>query len=282
MKALLLIKESNFQIYCANRLFEANVIDNVIIEDGQSFPSSRLRLRSLIIAPFKIIRQYLRSKNDGLRTINYYLNYRRMFGFREAHNKNILKNKYQKFDEGLILHRFKNADSYPSIELIKKINPNMIFVFGTGLLSESFINTFKIPLINMHWGWSPTYRGDGIFSALAFEGSKGLGVTVHNLSKEVDAGEIIFRKRIEISYNENIYSIGLRCTKLGTDAFIDEFEKYSNNCIITSFEQNLDEGRNYSSKYLKENTMIIDQGWKNLNREKKFLFKNHNHQLNNS
>ena len=267
MKGVLIIKESNFQIYCANNLFQAGVIENVVVENGRSFPPPNLSMRTLLAAPIRIIEQFFKSKNAGLRQIKYYFNYSSMFGNVKIHNENILQNKYQKFDQKLKVLRVKRADSLNSMSLIQAISPDIIFVFGTGLLSQSFIEAFKVPKINMHWGWSPTYRGDGIFPALAMEGSKGLGVTTHKLTEKVDAGEIISRHRIKVASHENIYSIGLRCTKVGTEAFIRLFEQYNNTSNIPCTKQQLEDGQNYTSKYLREHSELIEQGWLNLRRE---------------
>ena len=267
MKGVLIIKESNFQIYCANNLFQAGVIENVVVENGRSFPPPNLSMRTLLASPIRIIQQFLKSKNDGLRQIKYYLNYISMFGNVEIHNKSILKNKYQKFDQKLKVLRVKRADLFDSLLLIQAMSPDIIFVFGTGLLSQSFIEAFKVPKINMHWGWSPTYRGDGIFPALAMEGSKGLGVTIHKLSEKADAGDIISRHRIKVESCENIYSIGLRCTKVGTEVFIRLFEQYNKTSNIPCTKQQLEEGQYYTSKYLREHSELIEQGWLNLRQE---------------
>ena len=40
MKAILLTRESHFQIYCANKLLKQDLVCNVIVEDGTSVPDA--------------------------------------------------------------------------------------------------------------------------------------------------------------------------------------------------------------------------------------------------
>ena len=54
---------------------------------------------------------------------------------------------------------------------------------------------------------------------------------------------------------------------MGTEAFIRLFEQYNNTSNIPCTKQQLEDGQNYTSKYLREHSELIEQGWLNLRRE---------------
>lgn len=81
-------------------------------------------------------------------------------------------------------------------ELFKKLQEYQItHVFLLGfmrILPESFIKSFKGQIVNLHPSLLPLYPGLEAIKR-AFEDRKGLGVTVHHVVAEVDAGDIIMQ-----------------------------------------------------------------------------------------
>lgn len=104
--------------------------------------------------------------------------------------------------------------------------PDIVLVFGTRLISSQLFESCSAKFINMHWGWSPDYRGEGIISALAIQGRDAVGVTVHLISSKIDGGNILYRSRPKIDSSDNFYSIGLKLTILGSELFVKVIEKY--------------------------------------------------------
>ena len=92
---------------------------------------------------------------------------------------------------------------------------------------STILSGIQCPFINMHWGWSPDYRGEGIIPALALEGPYALGVTVHLIDLGIDSGEIISRLRPEVDERDNFYSLGLKLCMLGTDLFKHAFYQFA-------------------------------------------------------
>ena len=104
--------------------------------------------------------------------------------------------------------------------------------------------------INLHWGYSPNYRGEGIVSALSKADYQKLsGVTIHIISNVIDQGNIIFRKVHKINSTDNFYSIGLKMTKIATKQLLEK-KLYKNLSIIGSKSSN--KGFLYDSKFMKK------------------------------
>lgn len=79
-----------------------------------------------------------------------------------------------------------------SIELIKTSNPHYIFVNGTRIISKQVIDSINLPLINIHVGITPKYRGvHGGYWALYNNEPELFGTTLHLIDSGVDTGQII-------------------------------------------------------------------------------------------
>ena len=170
--------------------------------------------------------------------------------------------KFNKIDSNLLIkHKVENINNDTVINLIKKIKPKIVYVFGTGMISKNLINSINLKIINMHWGISPKYRGEGIITALAYSDFKHLGVTIHELNEKSDAGRIAYSTTIKVDKLDNFYSIGLKMTVLGTELFIKYCNQISDPVFI---EQDLSEGRLYNRKYMRLNSILYKRAWKNI------------------
>jgi methionyl-tRNA formyltransferase len=85
-----------------------------------------------------------------------------------------------------------NVNSKKTIETINKLNPNVIIVNGTTIISSKILNSSNAVFINIHAGITPQYRGvHGGYWALRNNDKENFGVTVHIVDKGIDTGSII-------------------------------------------------------------------------------------------
>ena len=260
MKGVLLTKKSAFQIYAANYLFEEGVIDSVIFERGRpSFAEKKniLELAKIFLLEFNL------SKNQFIEIQNKFF-FKRYFGNKNFHDERILKSNYTEINSNLISLNVDNINDVIVYNTIRKKNINFIYVFGTSILKKKILSTENSLFINLHWGLSPLYRGEGIISALSIEGAEGLGVTVHLVDENIDSGNIIHQYKPDIDPQDNFYSIGLKLTLLGLKGFMAINEKLKTNTKLNQIKQNLKKGNLYTSKFFKKNPDLILKAWKNL------------------
>lgn len=86
----------------------------------------------------------------------------------------------------------KNINESNTIERIKRANANIIYVNGTRILSKKLLSCINIPIINIHVGITPKYRGvHGGFWAIKKNDLENFGVTIHHIDAGVDTGAII-------------------------------------------------------------------------------------------
>ena len=86
----------------------------------------------------------------------------------------------------------KSLSSEEARELLKKIQPDLVIVNGTRIISKKTLQSVDAPFINIHVGITPQFRGvQGGYWAMA-TGQKDLfGVTIHYVDPGVDTGGII-------------------------------------------------------------------------------------------
>ena len=89
-------------------------------------------------------------------------------------------------------------------DLIKSINPDIIIVNGTRIISKRTLNSSKAKFINTHVGITPKYRGvHGGYWAVRNNDIDNFGVTVHLVDEGIDTGNIIYQKHIVPSSKDN-------------------------------------------------------------------------------
>lgn len=90
------------------------------------------------------------------------------------------------------------------IELIKTEKPDLICINGTRILKHNLLESITCPVINIHVGITPKYRGvHGGYWALYNNEPNLFGVTLHYVDKGIDTGTIIAQEVIETTEKDN-------------------------------------------------------------------------------
>lgn len=98
----------------------------------------------------------------------------------------------------------ESVNSTESIELLKKINPDVVIVNGCRIVSKKVLSAIDAVFINTHEGITPRYRGiHGGYWALVNQDLENCGVTVHLVDKGVDTGGILYQARIQPEKKDN-------------------------------------------------------------------------------
>jgi methionyl-tRNA formyltransferase len=88
--------------------------------------------------------------------------------------------------------KIKSVNDSSTIELIKSIPHDVIYILGTRIISKKILDSLNTPIINMHAGITPKYRGvHGAYWALKNKEPQLCGVTIHKVNKGIDTGEVI-------------------------------------------------------------------------------------------
>lgn len=131
-------------------------------------------------------------------------------------------------DEDRIV-RISSINDRSFIDFIKNENPDLIVVNGTRILSKNLLQSITCPIVNVHVGITPQYRGvHGGFWAIK-EGNTALfGVTLHYVDSGIDTGPIIAQKILEPTKQDNFktypilqYTAGIELLQSNFNAIIE-------------------------------------------------------------
>lgn len=85
-----------------------------------------------------------------------------------------------------------SVNSEETISILSEINPTVIVINGTRIISKKVLDSVSAKFINMHAGITPLYRGvHGAYWALAEKQPESCGVTVHFVDPGIDTGNIL-------------------------------------------------------------------------------------------
>jgi len=89
------------------------------------------------------------------------------------------------------------------LKALKKENIGLIVLAGyMRILSENFISAYKDKILNIHPALLPSFKGaHGIKDAFEY-GVKLAGVTVHFVTKDMDAGPIILQSSVKVTEDD--------------------------------------------------------------------------------
>lgn len=103
-----------------------------------------------------------------------------------------------------------SVNSDKTIAVIKKINPDVIIVNGTSIISKNVLESTDVIFINTHVGITPQYRGvHGGYWSLRNNDAENFGVTVHKVDKGIDTGEIIYQDTCTVTKQDNFLTYPL-------------------------------------------------------------------------
>jgi methionyl-tRNA formyltransferase len=98
-----------------------------------------------------------------------------------------------------------------TMDFVKKINPDVIFIFGCGMINTVFVDHLPFNTINLHLGLSPRYRGSAtLFWPFYFLEPNYAGSTFHYITQEADAGDIIHQVRPELEVGDQIHDVAYK------------------------------------------------------------------------
>ena len=102
------------------------------------------------------------------------------------------------------LIRVSSVNSNECKNLLQEINPAVIIVNGTRIISKKILNSTEAFFVNTHAGITPKYRGvHGAYWALATNDVDNCGVTVHLVDAGIDTGGVLYQENITVSKKDN-------------------------------------------------------------------------------
>lgn len=115
--------------------------------------------------------------------------------------------KYGFKDQKIPENRITRIQTVHDRELAERLNtfkPAVIFINGTRILKKDFLDAVDCPVVNIHVGITPKYRGvHGGYWALRNGEPHLFGVTLHWVDKGIDTGNVIAQKVLQPEKEDN-------------------------------------------------------------------------------
>lgn len=114
--------------------------------------------------------------------------------------------------------RISSANGPELVDLIRRLDPAVVFLAGCRMLSPGTLGQIPCPVINYHAGITPKYRGmHGGYWALANDDAENFGTTVHVVDAGVDTGAVLYQSRGKPGRGDTIASYAMRQASFSRD-----------------------------------------------------------------
>ncbi len=112
------------------------------------------------------------------------------------------------------------------IEALKKAQPDIVLVYGTGLLKKELLSLMPYNTINLHAGLSPIYKGAAtLYWPIYFVEPQSVGFTFHLIDEKIDHGLIIHQNRPKIERDDQLHDVGCKTIVQAAKDIIPLIEK---------------------------------------------------------
>lgn len=119
-----------------------------------------------------------------------------------------------------VLANVSSVNSDECLTLLKEIEPELVIVVNTRIISRKILSGIKTKFVNIHAGITPKYRGwHGAYWALVNKDKENCGVTIHLVDEGVDTGNILYQSKIEITNRDNYFTYPLLQLEKGLPIF---------------------------------------------------------------
>ena len=149
--------------------------------------------------------------------------------------------------------KIKEAEA---IEELKRYPADIFVVAAFGqILSEEILNMPEYGCVNIHASLLPKYRGAAPIQWSIIDGEKETGVTIMQMDKGLDTGDILFQKKVPITEEETGASLFDKLAEAGAELIVEALAKIEKG-EVTPLKQ--DDNNSCYAKMLSKSTGKID------------------------
>ena len=112
-------------------------------------------------------------------------------------------------------------------EFLKEINPDVIITLAYGqIVPQAVLDIPRYGAINLHGSLLPKYRGASPIQASLINNDEVTGVTLMEMTKEMDAGRMYAKKEVIIEEDDNSTSLFNKISIAAGDLILESLEDY--------------------------------------------------------
>ncbi len=118
------------------------------------------------------------------------------------------------------------------VEALKEIAADLFVVIAFRMLPEIVWTMPPLGTFNLHASLLPKYRGAAPINWAVINGDTETGVTTFFLKHEIDTGDIIEQRKIEILPTDNVGDVHDRLMELGADMVAHTVDEIAESCVV--------------------------------------------------
>ena len=153
----------------------------------------------------------------------------------------------------LPLHEISTKTYREAKETIKSLNADLGISLDNAYIPESVFSIPNSGMINVHHELLPEYQNAQSIIWQIYNGSKKTGFTIHKINKNIDEGDILYKKSIEIVFKKYLnstvtynYATLLKDSALGLLRLLENYQHYD----AKSYSQS--SGNKYTTPSIKQ------------------------------
>jgi len=100
------------------------------------------------------------------------------------------------------------------------------------IFSQTLIDSFPRGALNVHYSLLPKYRGATPMEAALLAGDEETGVTIQQMARELDAGDILAQERTRVEPTETARELRPRLIELGANMLIETLPRFERGEIV--------------------------------------------------
>ncbi|WP_456342859.1 methionyl-tRNA formyltransferase [Thermovibrio sp.] len=113
-------------------------------------------------------------------------------------------------------------------KILEEISPDLIVVAAYGkILPDWLLKLPKYGVINVHASLLPKYRGASPIQAALLNGERKTGITIMKVIPELDAGDVISQREVEIKKEDNAQTLHDRLAQVGAELLTETIPKFT-------------------------------------------------------
>ncbi|MBS1776408.1 MAG: methionyl-tRNA formyltransferase [Bacteroidetes bacterium] len=143
------------------------------------------------------------------------------------------------------------------LSILKNLRADLQVVVAFRMLPEVVWNMPPMGTINVHASLLPQYRGAAPINWAIINGERETGVTTFKLKHEIDTGDILLQRKIEITQDDNAGTIHDKLMLSGANLLIDTIAGLANNSIPETPQSKVDiQSLKHAPKIFKDNLFV--------------------------
>jgi len=126
--------------------------------------------------------------------------------------------------QGIKTYVTRSVNDKEFLGILEEAKPDVIINQTQNFLKKKFLSIPSVGVINRHNALLPRNRGRLSPFWVLYKCERETGVSIHFVNEELDAGDIIVQRKIEIEENENFNSLVQKCYEIASQAMLEALD----------------------------------------------------------